>query len=258
MGEDGRGRHGAGPARRRQRPGRHPHGREHLPRGRRVPRAGHGRSRLPGDRRAAGPHAGAAHHVVRKGRTGTMTRSPLFFPEDAVIRRVDSERVLLLGGPRAILMQLAHPLVARGVAEHSDFQADPFARLRRTLEVTYGVVFGTVEQARTLATQVRAVHHTVRGDGYEANDPTLLQWVAATLTHTALRVHARFLGGLAPKAAEQYYRESRFLNEVFGVPAEMQPPDLAAFRAYVRRTVASLVVTDDARRLAHDVLHPRL
>ena len=187
-----------------------------------------------------------------------MTRSSLLFPEDAVIRRVDSERVLLLGGPRAILMQLAHPLVARGVAEHSDFQPDPFARLRRTLEVTYGVIFGTVEQAETLAMQVRAVHHTVRGDGYEANDPTLLLWVAATLTDTALRVHARFLGGLAPEAAEQYYRESRLLNEVFGVPAEMQPPDLAALRSYVRRTVASLVVTDDARRLAHDVLHPRL
>jgi len=72
---------------------------------------------------------------------------PLFGPE-AVVRRVDAEAALLLGGGRALLMQLAHPLVARGVAEHSDFAENPFARLQRTLDATYTMVFGTADQAR--------------------------------------------------------------------------------------------------------------
>src|SRR4051794_41573800 len=40
---------------------------------------------------------------------------------------LNREAMLLLGaGPRALLMQLAHPAVAAGVADHSDFRADPW------------------------------------------------------------------------------------------------------------------------------------
>ena len=35
--------------------------------------------------------------------------------------RIHRERVLLAGWGRAILLQIAHPKVARGVAEHSAF-----------------------------------------------------------------------------------------------------------------------------------------
>src|SRR5438270_738156 len=61
---------------------------------------------------------------------------PGLFPPDAIVRRVDSEPVLLLGGGRALLMQLAHPSVAAGVADHSDFRRDPMSRLQRTLDAT--------------------------------------------------------------------------------------------------------------------------
>jgi uncharacterized protein (DUF2236 family) len=38
----------------------------------------------------------------------------------------------------------------------------------------------------------------------------------------------------------------------------VHPPDLAGFRAYMRRMVASLEVSDNARRLADGVLRPKL
>ena len=180
------------------------------------------------------------------------------FPADAVIRRVDGEMALILGGGRALLMQLAHPMVARGVAEHSGFQADPFSRLQRTLNAGYTIVFGTEEQARETAAAVAAVHDRVTGPGYFANDPELLLWVHATLVDTALRVHARFLGSLTPDDAQQYYAESMVVGEMLGVPLDVQPPDLGAFREYVRSMVSSLEVSDEARRLARDVLHPKL
>ena len=119
------------------------------------------------------------------------------FPDDAVIRRVGGESILLLGGGRALLMQLAHPQVAAGVADHSGFESDPFGRLRRTLDATYTMVFGTPEQARAAAAGINAVHRRVTGPGYRASDPELLLWVHATLVDTALRVLGRFLRPLA-------------------------------------------------------------
>jgi uncharacterized protein (DUF2236 family) len=69
------------------------------------------------------------------------------FAPDAVIRRVSGEGTILLGGGRALLLQLAHPAVAAGVADHSGFDADPLRRLRGTLQATYTIVFGTDEAA---------------------------------------------------------------------------------------------------------------
>jgi uncharacterized protein (DUF2236 family) len=193
---------------------------------------------------------------VSAGRNAGSTAG--LFPADAVIRRVDGESVLLLGGGRALLMQLAHPMVAAAVAEHSGFQADPFARLQRTLEASFIIVFGTTEQAHDAAASVRAVHEHVVGDGYHADDPALLMWVHATLVDTALRVHQRFLQPLRAADAERYYEESTVVAELLGVPRAAQPTDLAQFRDYVRACVASLEVSDTARRLARDVLYPRL
>jgi len=180
------------------------------------------------------------------------------FPEDAVIRRVSGEPILLLGGGRALLMQLAHPQVAAGVADHSGFEKDPFGRLQRTLEATYTIVFGTTEEADLVARQLWAVHEHVTGPGYRANDPELLMWVHATLVDTALRVHARFLRPLSGKDAERYYQDSMVVAEVLGVPRDLQPPSLVAFGRYMRHMVGTLEVTDTARQLADAVLHPRL
>jgi uncharacterized protein (DUF2236 family) len=180
------------------------------------------------------------------------------FDDHAAIRQVSGEAILLLGGGRALLMQLAHPQVAAGVADHSDFAEDPFGRLRRTLEATYTIVFGTKDDADLVARQLWAIHERVTGPGYRANDPELLMWVNATLVDTALRVHARFIRPLRPKDAERYYQDSVVVAEVLGVPRDAQPPDLAAFRRYMRQMVGTIEVSDTARELADAVLHPRL
>ena len=181
-----------------------------------------------------------------------------FFPPDSVIRRVDGEWALLLGGGRALLMQLAHPLVAKGVAEHSDFKSNPFDRLQRTLDASWTIVFGTNTDAARTAEGIHRVHERVAGAGYQANDPDLLMWVHATLVDTALRVHRRFLGSLSDGQAEEYYAESMLVAALLGVPMEQQPADLGAFRAYVRTMLTTLEVSDEAKQQAADVLHPKL
>src|ERR671917_262119 len=94
-------------------------------------------------------------------------------PPDPVVRRVDSEPLLLVGGGRSLLMQLAHPDVARGVDEHSDFQSDALTRLRQTVAAISLIEFGSEEQAREMGRCLRAVHERVVGAGYRANDPEL-------------------------------------------------------------------------------------
>ena len=54
---------------------------------------------------------------------------PGLYSDNSITRRVNRENVLFLGGGRALLMQLAHPQVAAGVDEHSDFRARPIHRL---------------------------------------------------------------------------------------------------------------------------------
>ena len=55
-----------------------------------------------------------------------------FYGPGTAMWRVNREAVLLGAGPAALLLQIAHPHVAEGVAHHSDFQSDPWRRLRRT------------------------------------------------------------------------------------------------------------------------------
>ncbi len=155
-------------------------------------------------------------------------------------------------------MQLAHPLVAQGVADHSGFETDPLARLRATLEATYTIVFGTDEAADRTVARIRAVHDTVHGPGYDANDPDLLCWVNATLSDTALRVYRSAVGSLSDRDAARYYEDTTRVAELLGCPRDAQPSTLRAFDEYVSDMVQTLRVTDNGRRLAHAVLHPRL
>jgi uncharacterized protein (DUF2236 family) len=186
-------------------------------------------------------------------RDAGVTSERPFFPEGAVIRRVHSEAIVLAGGGRALLMQVAHPLVARGVAEHSSFRNGKRQRLLRTLRPTLAIVFGTEAQAREAAASINAVHDRVVGASYRARDPQLLFWVLATLIDTALFMHERFLKPLKESDAEAYYEDMLCAGELLGVRRDLAPPDLAAFRSYMDRRVDSLHVSDEARAIAVDL-----
>src|SRR5207245_5300175 len=97
---------------------------------------------------------------------------------ETVSWRVNQSAIVLLGGPRALLLQLAEPAVAAGVAEHSGFEADPFGRLARTLDAMTAISFGPPELARTTLLGLDAVHARVKGTlpggmPYSAADPEL-------------------------------------------------------------------------------------
>ncbi len=175
------------------------------------------------------------------------------FTDNSAIRRVHREGVLLLGGGRALLMQLAHPAVAAGVAEHSYFRLDPRRRLLETLRLIFALVYGSPREVRAAAGAINAMHSRVVGETYRALDPELLSWVLATLIDTALVMHERFLRPLSAEEARAYYADMRRMGSLLGLPAEAAPADLEAFREYVSFMVATLEVTPIARSLARDV-----
>ena len=176
--------------------------------------------------------------------------------DNAEMRRVAREGALLAGGARAILLQVAHPGVARGVAEHSDFSTRPLDRLRATLTYVYGVTYGTPEEVRAVAAMVGEAHRPVAGAGYRASDPELQLWVAATLYDTALLVYEELFGPLEPAVADKVYEQYAVLGTALQVPARLWPADRAAFRAYWQHMLDTVEVSDDARRVARDLLHP--
>lgn len=180
------------------------------------------------------------------------------FPNGAVIREVNIEPAILFGAGRALLLQLAHPAVAQGVQDHSEFKRNPFKRLQGTLEATYAVVFGSDDLAGGVGRRIQRIHDFVTGPGYSANDPSNLLWVHATLTDTALRCYEELVEALTPDEAETYYQEMKRVALVFGVGLEHQPETLDDFRRYMDETVAAMQVTDVGRDLAGFILDPRL
>ena len=199
---------------------------------------------------------------------GPIDLRRLFTP-NRQIWTVDRESVLLLGAGRALLLQVAHPLVAAGVAEHSAFARDRLGRLRRTLDMSYALVFGDLDTAQAAVRRMDTVHARVRGvlqeavgrfpagTPYDAMDPELRLWVHATLIDTSLVVYQRFVRPLSQAQRAEYWADSCGVARLLGIPESMIPTTLDDFRDYVARTLTRDVTVGPASRaLARLIFHP--
>lgn len=180
--------------------------------------------------------------------------------------RVNCEVAVHLGGMRALLMQIAHPKVAQGVADHSDFRGNPLGRLRRTFDSVHAMVFGTRDEALHAAIRLRRVHESVQGElatpvngltrQYRANDPDLLLWVFATLIDSAILSYETFVRPLTTAEKQQLYGESKVFARLSGVQPDALPADLDAFTEYVCGMIdhGPLVITPIAAQIAETLL----
>ena len=164
-----------------------------------------------------------------------------------------ADGALVTGGGAAILLQLADPVVGRAVAAHSAFAEDPMRRLRHTLSYVYAVGLGSPEQSALVAGFVDRAHHGIPG----AVDPEHQLWVAATLYAVGRDVHERLFAPLSAELDADVLAGSARLGTSLQLPAAAWPADRAAFDRYWTDAVAGLQVTDDARAVARDLLHPR-
>ena len=135
---------------------------------------------------------------------------------------------LFLAEARALLLQVAHPAVARGVHDFSDFERDALGRGVRTFVAMGTIYFGDAGQARAVGMRLHHMHSIIHGEyrdmqdsknemkSFCANDPELLLWVLATLTDTSLRVYEAMNGKLSAEMKEQFYEESKITATLIG------------------------------------------
>jgi uncharacterized protein (DUF2236 family) len=191
----------------------------------------------------------------------------------SILQRVNRERVVVLGWAPAILMQLAHPLVAAGVAEHSRFLDHPlarFQRLGRTIGVMQGLMFSGPEEMERTARKVNALHGTVTGTldaagpgfaagrRYTALDPELLLWVFASLLYTLPRTYELFVGPLSLEERDRFMVDAKQIGVALRVPATRLPEDTAALDRYLNEMLGGDVIrpSDTGHRLVGEILQP--
>jgi uncharacterized protein (DUF2236 family) len=191
-----------------------------------------------------------------------------YFDDHSMLRRVHRERVIGLAGPRALLMQAAHPLAVAGLLAHSSALDEPYHRLARTAQVMHAIGFGSRAEANEAARRVRAMHRKVRGrlrtpvgrfpagTEYRADDPELLLWVLFTLVDSGLVVYRTYVGDLSRSDEAAYWKDYRTVGRLFGLRADEMPRTLADLDDYRRSMLegATLAVTDWARERARAIV----
>jgi uncharacterized protein (DUF2236 family) len=159
------------------------------------------------------------------------------FTPDSMMWKINRERVVLLGGACAAVLQVAHPQVAMGVAAHSKFRNDSTARLRRTLDAVYTVAFGSAEEVERVRGVVARAHAPVQGKSpapYSAFDSDAQLWVLATLIMASTNMFRRFVGPLTEKELNQFLEENARFGEVFGLSSALLPQTWPEFEDYWR------------------------
>jgi uncharacterized protein (DUF2236 family) len=164
--------------------------------------------------------------------------------------RIGGDLSVFLGGGRAALLQLAHPMVAYAIDQHSHTRADVAGRFQRTFRNVFAMVFGALDDAFVAARRVHAIHSRIHGaipervggwaagTPYHANDADTLRWVHATLVDTTLLVRERLDGTLAAPIKDGYVVEMNRFAALFGIPRSMLPRSWAAHDAYMRAMLA--------------------
>ena len=216
------------------------------------------------------PARGLVRNVARTALAGQATSQPelefahdddagLFGP-DSVTWRVHADRSMLIGGVRALLLQVLHPLAMAGVAQHSAYREDPLGRLARTGRFVAATTYGTTPEAERAIAMVRAVHERVRGtaaDGraYEASDPVLLAWVHNVEVDSFLTAYRRYGPGLSDAEADQYVAEMAVLGRRLGaIDVPETGRDLSEWIVHA----PDLAMTADARDAVRFLVFPSL
>jgi uncharacterized protein (DUF2236 family) len=191
-----------------------------------------------------------------------------YFTDDSLLRRVNRERALALAGPRALLMQAAHPLAVAGLLAHSDALDEPYDRLARTAQVLNTIGFGSKRDADRVTARVRAMHRRVRGaipeavgpypagTRYRADDPELLLWVLFTLVDSAVVVYRKYVGALSRDEEDALWHDYRVVGRLFGLRDRDMPGTLAELDDYRRTMLESdrLHVSPWARERARKIV----
>lgn len=183
--------------------------------------------------------------------TTTKYKKPHIYPtlrEPVLLRKMFQDDVYLLGGLAAIMLQWLHPAIAKGSLT-SQFATRKANRLHNTIRFISTALRGTQEEKEAIFSVIHRYHARVKGPGYDANDPELHKWTAATLFAATVWIHEAFFGKMDRDLEEQICMESAVFATSLRMPPEMWPKSLDKFWEYFNHGVQNLPITPEALKL---------
>jgi len=186
---------------------------------------------------------------------------------------INREIIVIAGWGRAILLQLAHPLVAAGIDAHSSFRGSLTSSVRRlwsTIGAMLSLTFGDDEEAIAVAARINVIHDRVSGhldapagvfpagERYSAHQAELLRWVHATLLDSIPRTYELLIGPLTLAQRDRYCMEAAVMEPLLDIPAGLLPRNTTDLDTYMADILGSgrIAITPRGRALAHAVLFP--
>lgn len=181
---------------------------------------------------------------------------------DSPVRTVHADPAMFVSGVRALLFQTLHPVVMYAVAEHSNYENDPLARLHRTAAFLSDTTFGSGAEANDAIHLVRTIHAQVKGqlrDGslYRADDPRLLGWVHVTEVDSFLTGHQKYgAKRLNEDECDRYVADMAVVGEALGV--DEPPTSQAELAAMIDSYRGELHPTKECRDATRFLFAPSL
>lgn len=204
--------------------------------------------------RVAGPDAERRAQQIWGG------QGERWFGEQDPIWRVNQDPAMYAGGVCALFLQSLHPGPMKAVAQHDNYQSDPWGRLQRISNHIAVTTYAPIEMAERQFAVVRAVHERVKGVDdfgrpYAAGDPELLRWVHDAETWSFLTAYQRWGRGgpLTPVEADEYVRQAALGGARLG--ATDLPQDVASLQRQLEDFRPQLATTPDALEVVDFLTH---
>lgn len=175
--------------------------------------------------------------------------------------------VALLAGPANVIMELSRPGVGHGVresrVESGRIDRHPIKRARTTFTYIAVANAGTEAQRAAFRRAVNRAHAQVYSTGdspvsYNAFDPELQLWVAACIYKGGVDIYRTFVGEMSEEDADRLYLEGMSIGTTLQVPAQMWPPDRAAFDRYWQESLQKVHIDDAVREFLYPIAVSRV
>ncbi|MFI6166658.1 oxygenase MpaB family protein [Nocardia sp. NPDC051052] len=163
--------------------------------------------------------------------------------------RLAADRTVVLQGASSLLMQVAHPIIAAAVIDHST-TTDLVGRLNRTIASIWRLIYGGPAAAGE-SQRLFEMHKAMKGidangNRYHALHPEAYAWVLATLFDGLNRYYVMINSPISESDRERLYQDWRQLAELLGLRPWHLPADLAGFEVYYETMIAERLHTNRA------------
>jgi uncharacterized protein (DUF2236 family) len=177
----------------------------------------------------------------------------------ALLRKVVSEQMVIsIAGLTAVLLQIAHPGVGKGVGLHSNFSYRFIERSENTAMYIYTMVFGNDEEKAKMKAFVDKRHKYIndnkKGGTYSALDPKLQLWVAFTLYATYVPVYEDLFGKFTPEEHEKVLQEFSVMGTSLQVPLSSWPRSVAEADQYYEHILNNVLeITEPCKKTTNEL-----